>query len=233
MGDTVTNELLRCPFCGEEPRLGVGSSCEDPQVMCDMCRSSGPECGDEAEAVAAWNRRSATAELVAVKPLEWTQSRVFGSVKRRGSGPFGEWTAFDVEGLTEEQIRAKELEANERHAACIRSALASPTVSDEMVERAATEDAIKDAIVAGWNACRKSIYAVCEDMQEKPFSDPAKTGPLRGLGPTPRQQAHSEGFNGGWKHAAKSIARGFNAMEALDDDNVRAALLAALGGQHD
>lgn len=35
---------------------------------------------------------------------------------------------------------------------------------------------------------------------------------------------HAEGFVQGMRWAAKSISRGFGAMEAMDDDNVRAAL---------
>ena len=84
-----------------------------------------------------------------------------------------------------------------------------------------TEDELTAALVAGWNACRKSIYAVCEDIQERAI--PANAGiPLRGL-PTEGQARHAEGFYAGQKYIAKSIARGFNAMEAADDDNFIAA----------
>lgn len=78
------------------------------------------------------------------------------------------------------------------------------------------------AVVAGWNACRKSIYAVCEDMAERQFAPEAQ--PLVGLDDL--QKAHARGFYAGGRDAAKSIARGFNSMEALDDDHVRAALAA-------
>lgn len=77
-----------------------------------------------------------------------------------------------------------------------------------------TNDA-KASAIAGWNACRKSLYTVCEDMQEKPFADVEQ---ISGL--TPVQKAHGEGFNAGWKHAGKSIARAFCAMEAEDDNNL-------------
>lgn len=87
----------------------------------------------------------------------------------------------------------------------------------------------EELIVMGWEACRLSIYAVCEDVADKPFADISKNGPLRGLGPTPTQEAHSRGFNAGWSHAGKSIARGFNSMSAMDDDNVRAAIAKASG----
>lgn len=57
-------ELLPCPFCGGQ------AFCESPSygrgywyVACDDCRAEGPpskngqDCG-EAEAIAAWNRRT-------------------------------------------------------------------------------------------------------------------------------------------------------------------------------
>lgn len=82
----------------------------------------------------------------------------------------------------------------------------------------------EELIVMGWEACRRSIYAVCEDVAEKPFATMEKNGPHRGIGPTPTQEAHQRGFNGGWSYAGKSIARGFNSMEARGDDNVQKAI---------
>jgi hypothetical protein len=81
-----------------------------------------------------------------------------------------------------------------------------------------------ELIAMGWNACRRSVYAVCEEVAGKPFSDISKSGPIRGIGPTPAQEAHSRGFNSGWNYAGKSISRGFSSMEALDDDNVQKAI---------
>lgn len=80
-------------------------------------------------------------------------------------------------------------------------------VSQAEIERlrALTEQERIDAMKVGWNACRKSIYAVCEDVQEQ--NDPSKAS----MG--------SEGFHRGACYAAKSIARGFGAFEAEDDDN--------------
>lgn len=75
------------------------------------------------------------------------------------------------------------------------------------------------AMVAGWNACRKSIYAVCEDIQQKAGDA------LEKVNEAGKTAQHEKGFYRGESNAAKSIARGFNAMEALNDDN----LLAALG----
>jgi hypothetical protein len=65
---------------------------------------------------------------VRVKPLEWSQSRVFGMTKRRGSGVMGEWTAFVVDDLTPDQIAAKEAEAQTAYEAHVRAWLetASP-----------------------------------------------------------------------------------------------------------
>lgn len=78
---------------------------------------------------------------------------------------------------------------------------------------------IEAAIVAGWNACRKSIYAVCEDMQEQADIVRAST-PVT----TAAAEQHSKGYHAGARFAAKSMARGFSAMEALDDNHVREAL---------
>lgn len=86
------------------------------------------------------------------------------------------------------------------------------------------EKAISAAALAGWKAARISVYAVCEDMQSRPFSDGST---LRGLGPTPTQEAHAKGFNSGYAYAAKCIARTFAALGDGDDDNL-AAVIAAL-----
>lgn len=75
----------------------------------------------------------------------------------------------------------------------------------------AREDALRD----GWNACRRSIYAVCEDVDREADEASKHDG------------EHAKGYAAGMARAAKSIARGFNAMEAEDDDNIRAMLAAA------
>jgi len=43
---------------------------------------------------------------------------------------------------------------------------------------------------------------------------------------TESQEQHAKGFHAGEKHAAKSIERGFCALQALDDDNLQAAIRA-------
>lgn len=78
-------------------------------------------------------------------------------------------------------------------------------------------------ITMGWNACRKSLYAVCEDVGEE--ADRIRTTGAVG---TAAEEQHSKGYHAGQHRAAKSIARGFNSMEAIDDDNVREAIRAAL-----
>lgn len=58
----ISEELLPCPFCGGDARLGISGDYGDgdPQVHCDnlQCRISGPYCDTEAEAIAAWNLRT-------------------------------------------------------------------------------------------------------------------------------------------------------------------------------
>ena len=80
---------------------------------------------------------------------------------------------------------------------------------------------VRNAAVAGWNACRRSIYAVCEDVQNE--ADRLRTTSKPG---TPSEEHHAKGYYAGSCFAAKSIARGFNSMEAEDDDNLVAALSA-------
>ena len=99
----------------------------------------------------------------------------------------------------------------------LHSLLASPIIDAKV----AGDDALRAAAIAGWNACRKSIYAVCEDVQNQ-AADPNKVS----LAGTPDQKMHEKGFWLGYSDAGKSIARGFGAMEALDDDNLTAALRA-------
>ena len=84
--------------------------------------------------------------------------------------------------------------------------------------RAALDAAEADkaaAVEAGWEACRTSIYAVCEDVRGKALDGLSKA-----------QTEHEEGYRKGEAWAAKSIARGFGAMNARDDDNVTAVLAA-------
>ena len=87
---------------------------------------------------------------------------------------------------------------------------------------------MEEAATAGWNACRKSIYAVCEDVQAE--ADRIRTSGSVG---SAAQEQHAKGYHAGSKFAAKSIARGFNAMEAADDDHFREALNSIKGADHE
>lgn len=80
---------------------------------------------------------------------------------------------------------------------------------------------LMEAAIAGWNACRKSVYAVCEDIQDR-AANPAKIS----LAATDEQRTHEKGYYFGESQAAKSIARGFCAMEAIDDNHFREAVRA-------
>lgn len=77
----------------------------------------------------------------------------------------------------------------------------------------ADADALKAAAKAGWDACRKSVYAVCEDVMTENDKHRDDT-----------ENAVRHHFGRGGMAAAKSIARGFNSMEAEDDDNFIAAV---------
>lgn len=74
---------------------------------------------------------------------------------------------------------------------------------------------VVEAAKAGWNACRKSVYAVCEDVATENEQHREDT-----------ENPPRHHFGRGGMAAAKSIARGFNSMEAEDDDNFTAALAA-------
>jgi hypothetical protein len=98
---------------------------------------------------------------------------------------------------------------------------------------AARDEAVEAALIAGWNACRKDIYALAEDIINK-ADHPATV--LRGF-VTPSQEAHSKGFHAGEKHAAKSFARAFSSFEAKDADRLNEArdelrARSALGDHH-
>lgn len=64
-----------------------------------------------------------------------------------------------------------------------------------------------DAAKIGWNACRKSIYAVCEAVTREAEAIPTN------------ELEHARGYSAGMARAAKYISRAFNSIEAGDDDN--------------
>ena len=74
---------------------------------------------------------------------------------------------------------------------------------------------VDDAMIKGWEACRLSIFAVCEDVDREATQD----------WPDGNLQAR------GMMRAAKSISRGFGAMQATDDDNLTKMLDSAKEGK--
>ncbi|WP_156959036.1 hypothetical protein [Labrenzia sp. DG1229] len=74
-----------------------------------------------------------------------------------------------------------------------------------------TEDERQKLMAEGWKACRRSIFAVCESITDA--TDATET-----------VNEHQKGFQRGSAYTAKSIARGFLAMEPEDDNNFLAAL---------
>jgi hypothetical protein len=51
------DELLPCPFCEDGGCPIIWKIKRFREVACQYCKCSGPLCGTEAEAIAAWNRR--------------------------------------------------------------------------------------------------------------------------------------------------------------------------------
>lgn len=91
-------------------------------------------------------------------------------------------------------------------------------VDPAAIRAEARREALEEGAKAGWNACRMSVYAVCEDVDAE--ADRAKV----------HEGEHAKGYAVGMARAAKSIARGFGSMEAEDDDNL-AATIRALAGE--
>lgn len=135
------------------------------------------------------------------------------------------WTAFgDAEKNSAHMARC----SPENIATLLDTITALRAEAAEAREAKARADALEEATKAGWNACRKSIYAVCEDVQNEADRLQASTGPY---GAT--EDAHAKGYFSGQRYAAKSIARGFCAMNAEDDDHLATAIraLSPLGEQ--
>lgn len=58
----TVQELLPCPFCGNEDTLTTLWDREyiyssQWTVYCSMCGTNGPRCGTEEKAIGKWNRR--------------------------------------------------------------------------------------------------------------------------------------------------------------------------------
>lgn len=145
------------------------------------------------------------------------------------AGKSGEW---DIKGLL---LVIRALLGDSTEAAAALTAQAE-TIADLRAKNEAREveierlrEAMEAATVAGWNACRKSIYAVCEDVTAE--ADRLQITSKPG---TASEEQHAEGYYNGQRYAAKSIARGFNSMEARDDDNLTEAIRRlAEGGDRD
>lgn len=72
------------------------------------------------------------------------------------------------------------------------------------------QKALEAAAKAGWDACRKSIYAVCEDIRER-AANPKKVS----LATTDEQRIHEKGYYFGEDHAAwlsRPVHAGENGM---------------------
>lgn len=68
-------------------------------------------------------------QQITIKGLMWSQSRVFGTMKRRGFSPFGEFIAFGVDDLSAAEIVAKEDRAQAEYEKIVFSAIVVPSTS--------------------------------------------------------------------------------------------------------
>lgn len=82
-------------------------------------------------------------------------------------------------------------------------------------------ETLEKAATAGWEACRRSIYKVCEDVQSEADRLQMSTKPRDAS-----EEQHAKGFYAGSRYTAKSIARGFCAMSGMDDDHLTTAIEA-------
>lgn len=79
-------ELLPCPFCGVRPFADVQNGQQTPNgevkfVWCEKCDSCGPERLSDAEAIAAWNRRTpALRALSAPEPVAYIEREVLAEL---------------------------------------------------------------------------------------------------------------------------------------------------------
>lgn len=234
-------ELKPCPFCG-----GAATHVETSRIVsCSVC--DGGFYGDtDAHAIAAWNCRAPIApSQTAVEPVAELVERLrvdAGFVRVRGrSASALEIVAKDIDAaasaLTEQaaareaaekrvsELTAQNVALDSDGIAARKSAAANLARAEAAEARALTahDDAIRKAAEAGWNACRKSIYAVCEDVQRQ-----ADDTRIKASVGTASEEQYSKGYHVGTHYAAKSIARGFNSMEARDDDNLSSAIVALL-----
>lgn len=77
------NNLALCPFCGGEAEMLTAESMNGGYlfgIMCNDCRSRGDVYGTEAEAIAAWNSRTATTDA------EFARAVYDGNLWRRVKG---------------------------------------------------------------------------------------------------------------------------------------------------
>lgn len=68
--------------------------------------------------------------------------------------------------------------------------------------------------VESWNACRRDVYALAEDMQDGYAVDVTK------ITFTEAEIEAAHHFNRGYMFAAKTFARAFNSLEAVDADKM-------------
>lgn len=100
--------------------------------------------------------------------------------------------------------------------------MSTPEIPSDAPHTPDPDEALVAAARAGWNACRKSVYAVCKSVYA--VCEDVRDEAEKHVKAAPDGAQHDFGRGMDW--AGKSIARGFNSMEADDDDNFRAALAA-------
>ena len=74
---------------------------------------------------------------------------------------------------------------------------------------------IRQIAIDSWNACRRDIYALAEDMENGYVVTEEMTVTF-----SSKEHEAAHHFNRGYAFAAKRFARAFNSFEAIDADKM-------------
>lgn len=216
--------LKPCPFCGGEAELERAGDRRQSTIYACLHCSCRLETPEEWGYGTDWNIRAPDARIAELEARAEKAEADARDAKAEASSLRMRRDAFAL-GEREQRGRAERAEALldgfplQLGKEILRGDIAETRLAEAEAELARLRAAgtfnegIEAGVVAGWNACRRSVYAVCEDIGTEADRNRSDTGN------PPRHH-----FGRGEGDAAKRIARAFNSMEARDDDNTTEAL---------